>query len=66
MLWGPQQCMHCLTSCAVRCLPLQELDSMQRVELLHLQHFLEGAALPGKYVPLRDSTFKRKRELLGL
>jgi hypothetical protein len=45
---------------------LQELDSMQRVELVHLQHFLEGSALPGKYVPLRDSTFRRKRELLGL
>jgi hypothetical protein len=45
---------------------LQELDSMQRLELVHLQHFLEGSALPGKYVPLRDSTFRRKRELLGL
>lgn len=48
-----------------RCM-VQELDGMQRLEALHLQHFLEGSALPGKYMPLRDSTFKRKRELLGL
>ncbi|KAF6250675.1 hypothetical protein COO60DRAFT_760242 [Scenedesmus sp. NREL 46B-D3] len=48
-----------------RCM-VQELDSMQRVELVHLQHYLEGAAAPGKYTPLRDSTFRRKRELLGL
>lgn len=45
---------------------LQDLDSLHRLEVVHLENFLEGQAQAGKYVPLRDSTFRRKRELLGL
>eukprot|EP00878_Enallax_costatus_P035237 GHUV01039250.1.p1 GENE.GHUV01039250.1~~GHUV01039250.1.p1 ORF type:complete len:271 (+),score=92.67 GHUV01039250.1:617-1429(+) len=48
-----------------RCV-VQDLDSMHRLEVVHLENFLEGQAQAGKYVPLRDSTFRRKRELLGL
>lgn len=46
---------------------LQEVDAMHRVEMLHLQAYAEsGQAGSSPYVPLRDSKFKRKRELLGL
>lgn len=44
----------------------QELDSMHRQEVAHLENWLEGQAAAGKYSPLRDSTFKRRRDLLGL
>lgn len=40
---------------------------MHRVEALHLQAYLDssGAGMVA-YVPLRDSKFKRKRELMGV
>lgn len=45
---------------------LQDLDSVHRLEVVHLERFLDGQAQAGKYVPLRDSTLSSKRELLDL
>eukprot|EP00879_Flechtneria_rotunda_P018572 GHRR01019488.1.p1 GENE.GHRR01019488.1~~GHRR01019488.1.p1 ORF type:complete len:319 (+),score=95.94 GHRR01019488.1:970-1926(+) len=44
---------------------VQELDAMHRLESVHLGAFLDGGQA-GKYAPLRDTTIKKKRELLGL
>ena len=43
---------------------VSELDSMHRLEVVHLEHFLEGQVLAGKFVPLRDSNFARKKDML--
>eukprot|EP00877_Chromochloris_zofingiensis_P002483 jgi/Chrzof1/12235/Cz06g26160.t1 len=43
---------------------MQELDTMDRLEVVHLDNFLNSQSLSGVYVPLRDSTFRRKREIL--
>lgn len=46
---------------------LQEVDGLHRLELLHLQAYLDSAqAVVSPYTPLRDTNLKRKRELLGL
>jgi hypothetical protein len=45
----------------------QEVDGLHRLELLHLQAYLDIAqALVSPYTPLRDTNLKRKSELLGL
>lgn len=46
---------------------LQEVDGLHRLELLHLQAYLDSSqALVTPYTPLRESNLKHKREQLGL
>lgn len=46
---------------------LQEVDGLHRLELLHMQAYLDSSqALVAAYTPLRDTNLKRKRQLLGL
>jgi hypothetical protein len=41
-----------------------ELDTLHRQEMTHLEQSLAGASPAGKFVPLRDASFRRKREML--
>lgn len=44
---------------------VQEFDGMHRLEMLHLQAYLDNnQALVSPYEPLRDTNLRRKRELL--
>jgi hypothetical protein len=53
---------HAMVSAA-----LQEVDGLHRLELLHLQAYLDSSqALVTPYTPLRELNLKRKREQLGL
>ena len=46
---------------------MQEFDGMHRLEVLHLQAYLDSSqALVSPYQPLRDTNLKRKREVLGM
>lgn len=42
---------------------LQELENLHKLEVVHLENFLDGQVAAGKAVPLKDG-FKRKRETL--
>ena len=47
-----------------RCV-VAELDMAHRLEIVQLESFVESHAMAGKHLPLRESTFRRRKELLA-
>lgn len=42
---------------------LQELENLHKLEIVHLENFLDGQVQAGKAMPLKDG-YRRKREQL--
>ena len=47
-----------------RCV-VAELDMAHRLEIVQLESFVESHAMAGKHLPLRESTFRRRKELMA-